>query len=208
MNYCPRCGAYIPQGYTECLACGYSAKEAKNPDVHGGFASHAGGASATAQATAPEASEYHHNYKKKEEAKQKTEQYEYGQAKKEETAKQQQKEQKQYSRIDERIDIENYKSVSYLSYLGPLFLVPMFLCKDSPFAQFHARQGLKLFVLEIIVNACWSMGLLGVLVALLGTVLAAWCVLNGLVNVSQGVKRVLPVIGNLGKNGTAGGGSL
>lgn len=204
MNYCPRCGAYIPEGYTECLACGYSAKEAKNPDVHGGFASHPGSATATAQAAAPESSEYHQTYKKKEKEQQKTEQYEYGQAKKEEHKKEEQ----QYSRIDERIDVENYRGVAYLSYLGPLFLVPMFMAKDSPFAQFHAKQGLKLFILEVIVNACWSMGILGVLVALVGTVLAAWCLLNGLVNVSQGVKRFLPVIGNLGKDGNSGGGRI
>ena len=79
MNYCPRCGAYIPEGFDECLACGYSILENKQADAgqsarpqgHG-----APGGQATATAQAPDPAEYHQAHKKAEGNK--TEEYEYG----------------------------------------------------------------------------------------------------------------------------------
>lgn len=192
MNYCPRCGAYIPEGFDECLACGYSIRENKQADTASSARPQnqsAPGGQATATAQAPDPAEYHQVHKKTEEKK--TEQYEYGTESKEKTRK-------KFDKATEELrDATDYQGVSYLSYLGPLFLIPMFTCKQSPFAMYHARQGLKLFLLEVLVNICWGMGILGVLAALAGTVLAAWCVLNGLLNVSQKKKRPLPVIGNL-----------
>jgi len=44
-------------------------------------------------------------------------------------------------------DIEKSKAVSYLSYLGILFLVPFLTQKDGQFAQFHAKQGLVVCVI-------------------------------------------------------------
>lgn len=43
-------------------------------------------------------------------------------------------------------DVEDNKYVAALSYIGLLFLVPLLVKKDSPFAQFHAKQGLVLCV--------------------------------------------------------------
>jgi uncharacterized membrane protein len=43
-------------------------------------------------------------------------------------------------------DIEKNKLVAALSYLSILFLIPLLLRKDSPFAQFHAKQGAVLFI--------------------------------------------------------------
>ena len=43
-------------------------------------------------------------------------------------------------------DVEENKFVAALSYLGILFLVPLLVKKDSPFAQFHAKQGLVLCI--------------------------------------------------------------
>ncbi len=40
--------------------------------------------------------------------------------------------------------------VAALSYLWILCLVPLFLKRKDSFAQFHAKQGLLLFVIEII----------------------------------------------------------
>ena len=117
--------------------------------------------------------------------------YEYGKETQEKTKK------KFDQATAEVRDATDYQSVSYLSYLGPLCFIPYFFCGNSSFARFHAGQGIRLFVLELIVNACWSMGLVGVLAGLAGSVLVAWCILNGLLNVSQKKKRRLPVIGNL-----------
>ncbi len=47
-------------------------------------------------------------------------------------------------------DIEDNKYVAALAYLWILFLVPLLAKKDSPFAQFHAKQGLVLCVAAIL----------------------------------------------------------
>lgn len=47
-------------------------------------------------------------------------------------------------------DIESNKFLAALSYVWILCLVPLFLKRKSDFAQFHAKQGLLLFVIEIV----------------------------------------------------------
>ena len=47
-------------------------------------------------------------------------------------------------------DIEANKTVAALSYLWILCLVILFLKRDSKFAHFHAKQGLLLFAIEIV----------------------------------------------------------
>jgi uncharacterized membrane protein len=47
-------------------------------------------------------------------------------------------------------DIEINKNISALSYIWILCLVPLLGKKNSKFAQFHAKQGLVLFIIESI----------------------------------------------------------
>ena len=47
-------------------------------------------------------------------------------------------------------DVEENKYVAALSYIFILFLVPLFLKRESPFAQFHAKQGLVLTIIFFI----------------------------------------------------------
>lgn len=49
-------------------------------------------------------------------------------------------------------DIADNKYVAALSYIWILFLVPLLAKKDSPFAQFHAKQGLVLCIASIILS--------------------------------------------------------
>jgi len=46
-------------------------------------------------------------------------------------------------------DIEENKVFAILAYLSLLCLVPLFMKKDSPFAYYHAKQGLGLFAVNI-----------------------------------------------------------
>lgn len=46
-------------------------------------------------------------------------------------------------------DVQANKSIAWLSYLGILFLIPMFTRKNSPFCQFHVKQGATLFACSI-----------------------------------------------------------
>ena len=82
-----------------------------------------------------------------------------------------------------------------LSYIGILFLVPLLVCKNNPFAQFHAKQGLVLFIAEIITGMIMVIPILGWLVGMIGWII--WTVLSimGIINVLAGKQVPLPIIG-------------
>jgi uncharacterized membrane protein len=103
-------------------------------------------------------------------------------------------------------DAEKNKVLGIIAYLGPLCLVPMLAAKDSPFAKYHANQGLTLFLLEIII----SIGLyvidliifsvvpaIGMLTSILSIVHLVPLILLvlGIINAAQGKCVPLPVIG-------------
>ncbi|HTX87147.1 MAG TPA: DUF4870 domain-containing protein [Candidatus Nanoarchaeia archaeon] len=52
---------------------------------------------------------------------------------------------------DDRDALDN-KYTALFSYVNILFLVPLLLRRDSKFCQFHAKQGLVLFVMEFILS--------------------------------------------------------
>lgn len=58
-------------------------------------------------------------------------------------------------------DIKENKFVAALGYLSILFLVPLLLKKDSPFAQFHAKQGLYLFAVFFVGQVIFWFPLIG-----------------------------------------------
>lgn len=52
--------------------------------------------------------------------------------------------------------IKDGKSIAWLAYLGILFLIPLLAHKDNPFSKYHARQGMVLFFVEIILGILWG----------------------------------------------------
>lgn len=58
-------------------------------------------------------------------------------------------------------DIEENKLVAALSYIWILFLIPLLVKKDSPFAQFHAKQGLVLVIASFLFSLIPFLGWLG-----------------------------------------------
>lgn len=105
-------------------------------------------------------------------------------------------------------DIKGNTLMAVLSYIGILVLIPIFAAKDSPYARFHATQGLNLLVVEVL----WSVvnGIIGGIFALTGIgffsvlwSIIAWLVgivlllaaIVGILNAAQGRARELPVIG-------------
>lgn len=112
-----------------------------------------------------------------------------------------------------KTDIETNKVLALLSYFGLLVLVPIFAAKHSPFARYHANQGLVLLVGMLI----WGVidgALTALLRALLGNALGLWgmysfcgTALNivyagfsilaviGIINVLNGRAKELPIIG-------------
>lgn len=57
-------------------------------------------------------------------------------------------------------DITENKILAAVGYIGILCFIPLFLKKDSPFAQFHAKQGLILFICWVVT---WIIGIFPVI---------------------------------------------
>jgi uncharacterized membrane protein len=70
-------------------------------------------------------------------------------------------------------DIEDNKVVAAFSYIWILFLIPMLMKKDSKFCQFHAKQGLILFLFSFVSwfpIIGWLVGLAIIVVSIVGIV--------------------------------------
>ena len=92
-------------------------------------------------------------------------------------------------------DIQENKVIAALSYLGLLVLVPLLAKKDSPFAQFHAKQGLVLLVAWVIIGAVSVIPILGWIIGIIGSIFLFVCFIMGLVNALSGQAGELPLIG-------------
>ena len=105
-------------------------------------------------------------------------------------------------------DVQNNKVMAVLSYIGILVLIPILAAKESPFARFHANQGLILFLCEIIFAVATM--ILSVIFALLGPLVLLWTLVSwlvslaflallilGIVNAAQGLCKELPLIGRI-----------
>ena len=92
-------------------------------------------------------------------------------------------------------DVEENKVVAALSYLGPLFFIPLFLKRESPFCQFHAKQGLVFFVIWMVGWVLFWFPILGQLLWLAVAIFDIYA----LVKAIQGEKWEVPVIGDFAK---------
>ena len=77
-------------------------------------------------------------------------------------------------------DVEANKTIAALSYISILFLVPLLGKKDSKFAQFHAKQGLVVFIIELVVMFVAWMPVIGWLLGLATLALAIVAILKTL----------------------------
>ena len=90
--------------------------------------------------------------------------------------------------------------LAILSYFGILFLIPLLAGKNNKFNQFHAMQGLVLFIAEMITIMFARVPIIGWIGAPM--LYIVWFVLFivGIANVLQGQKKELPLIGQFVKN--------
>lgn len=88
-------------------------------------------------------------------------------------------------------DIKENKFWAFVGYLGILCLIPLLAKKDSPFAQFHAKQGLILTIAWFFFWIPFFGWILGLAVFIL------W--IMGIVNVFSGKMKPLPIVGDLAK---------
>lgn len=211
MAYCKSCGAYIPDGQTACLACGYdeTAKQRKTSR------------SSAAAAKAPEQkttrSSGNEKYKqvdsdflkqqldeqrrRQQENSRKWAETEYAQRQK---AKEEQT--RNFSNTSGRSGSDVYRTVrsamnsddtgkvmAGLSYFSVLFLLPYLFRSEDKFATYHAKQGMNLFAAGIIADIAAKLLGVGWIVALA----RIYMIYQGVSNVVKGQKKPLPYIGNL-----------
>ncbi len=87
-------------------------------------------------------------------------------------------------------DIEDNKGIAVLSYVWILFLVPLLSKKESKFAQANAKQGMVLFVAELICAIIPVVGWILGVVALVFAIIA-------IVNTLEGKYWKIPVLHDL-----------
>ena len=105
-------------------------------------------------------------------------------------------------------DINDNKLMAVLSYIGILVLVPIFAAKDSPYARFHANQGLVLLISEVAVsiftfivksvlnNISWLLSSAVVGLLSLANILFLMAAVLGIIYAVQGKFKELPLIGS------------
>ncbi|HBO17157.1 MAG TPA: hypothetical protein DD451_04105 [Candidatus Moranbacteria bacterium] len=89
-------------------------------------------------------------------------------------------------------DSQENKAIALLSYISILFLIPLLLKKSSAFCQFHAKQGMVLFIVEVVGWFLTPFFGLGVLVNLFALIL----MIMGIINVLNNETKKLPLIGD------------
>ncbi|MBU2025923.1 MAG: hypothetical protein ABIC19_03755 [Patescibacteria group bacterium] len=92
-------------------------------------------------------------------------------------------------------DVEENKLFAALGYLGILFLIPLLAKKESPYAQFHAKQGMVLFIVGFVSSFIIWIPVIGWAIGICLLVLF----IMGLINALTGKTKELPVIGGYAK---------
>ena len=156
MGYCTSCGAYIPDGQTKCLACGYD--EAAREQKSSGQAAQAAAKENTSAGSQRKYRQFDSDFlrqqldeqrKRQQENNRKWAETEYAQRQK---AKEEQA--RNFTNTSRSTDANRYKEtvksavqsadqsklLAGMSYISGLFLVPMLFAKDDQFASFHADR--------------------------------------------------------------------
>lgn len=88
-------------------------------------------------------------------------------------------------------DIEDNKILAAVGYIWILCLVPLFLKRNSKFTQFHAKQGLLLFIAEIIGWLIFWIPLIGWILWIYVVIMAVMGIMSAL----QGRYWEMPILG-------------
>lgn len=220
MAYCNKCGAYIPDGQTVCLACGHDIEEEKAQ------AEQAQAAQAQAQAAETQTAQTEEkkpayddsaNYYSfsNEELREKLEEQRRKQQEQSRKWAEQEKQRRERESVKDnwktytgtQSSAPRYKTqkntssgsstrtLSVLSYISGLFLIPMFFKPEDRKAGFHAKQGLRLFLFGVVSDAMTK------IIPGLGSLLQLarfFLMLKGMLNAINDREEPLPFIGNIG----------
>lgn len=92
-------------------------------------------------------------------------------------------------------DVADNKLIATLSYIGILFLVPLLAKKESPFCQYHAKQGLVLCLTWVVGSFVFWFPIIGWLAGLVLLVVN----IIAIVKTISGDSWEIPVIYDLSK---------
>lgn len=208
MAYCKSCGAYIPDGQTVCLACGYD-EMAQQRKSSGSAAGAAASARAPENDTRTNGKEKYRQVdsdflkqqldeqrKRQQANSRKWAETEYAQRQK---AKEEQA--RNFTNTSGRSGSDVYRSVrsamnhasegktfAILSYFPGFFLLQRLFCKDDQFAAYHAKQGRNLTI---------AGALAALLLGFWAIPLWIYMIYKGVSNAEKGEKKPLPYIGSL-----------
>jgi len=95
---------------------------------------------------------------------------------------------------------QNERVNAALSYIWVLVLIPLLTKKDSEFCQFHAKQGLVLFISSFVVMVLGMIPILGWLIILpLGWLFVLILSILGIINALAGKQWEMPYLGQYAK---------
>ena len=126
MAFCQQCGQQLPEGASACPNCGTF--------VNGQTPAQQAPAQQAPVQQAPVQQQVPQNYQQPQQG--------YQQAPQGYQAPVQQP-------VTPEADVQQNRGIAWLSYMGLLFLIPMFAKKDSEYCQFHVKQGATLFAVEL-----------------------------------------------------------
>ena len=91
-------------------------------------------------------------------------------------------------------DIQDSKFFAAIGYINVLCFVPLFLKKNSKFAQFHGKQALVLFILEVAAGIIGAVPAIGDLISRFAFVVFGMLALVGILKVLMDEYWEMPVI--------------
>ena len=93
-------------------------------------------------------------------------------------------------------DVQSNKVMAILAYI--LFFVPLLAARNSPFAMYHANQGLVLFIIvvaaQVVLTVIPFIGFILYPIVFLATL---GFMIVGIINAANGQRKPLPFIGNI-----------
>lgn len=204
MAYCDKCGAYIPDGQSKCLACGFDPAEEEKRAAQA--ARQQANQRAQAEQRRRERQEINKKWAESEQQHRRNmEELERRRKEAEEKAKREAEQKKsadwqqteygsfRFTNADNRTGTSagHSKLLAALSYVSILFLIPMLFAQEDEFARFHAKQGARLFICNAIGSILGSIFSIGWVINLL----LIYLMIVGIINALNDKWEALPYIG-------------